>query len=180
VVQDGEGNSLWELTWHRAHAVSSGLTPAILAESGLFTLAQPPPPADALPEVADPAPAAAAAPSTTPTPPSTASREERAGVGTSDVESSKAPQGTTTEPSPPAAEAVTLPESPPGEESKEEHPESTGAEAAAGENLVTCFQICMSGYTGTRFAEYVSDWSSDVGRCEKEKAVIVCRALECK
>lgn len=34
-MKDGEGNSLWELTWHKARAVSSGLTPALLQSAGV-------------------------------------------------------------------------------------------------------------------------------------------------
>ena len=42
ILQDAQGHSLWELTWHRAQAVSSGLTPALLASSGLVTVPVPP------------------------------------------------------------------------------------------------------------------------------------------
>jgi hypothetical protein len=81
--QDGEGNNLWDLTWHRAHAVSSGLSPSILAESGLVTLTQP---TDANPEpsglaeppaaVADPSSSAEESLSSSP-PPSTAAQQEQ-------------------------------------------------------------------------------------------------------
>ena len=32
-VQDAEGHNLWEMTWHRAYGVSSGLTPNLLIPS---------------------------------------------------------------------------------------------------------------------------------------------------
>ena len=34
-MQDSKGNNLWEMTWNRAYGVSSGLTPQILASSGM-------------------------------------------------------------------------------------------------------------------------------------------------
>ena len=34
-MQDNEEHSLWELTWHRARAVSSGLTPTLLHSAGM-------------------------------------------------------------------------------------------------------------------------------------------------
>ena len=34
-MQDSEGHSLWDLTWYKAHAISTNLTPSLLAESGL-------------------------------------------------------------------------------------------------------------------------------------------------
>lgn len=35
-LQDGEGHNLWDMTWHRAYGVSSGLTPNLLAPSGVY------------------------------------------------------------------------------------------------------------------------------------------------
>ncbi len=34
-VQDAEGRNLWDLTWHKARGISSGLTPQLLASSGV-------------------------------------------------------------------------------------------------------------------------------------------------
>ena len=34
-MQDAEGHNLWDMTWHRAYGVSSGLTPALLVPSGV-------------------------------------------------------------------------------------------------------------------------------------------------
>lgn len=47
MLQDSEGTNLWEMTWNRAYGVSSGLTPSILAASGVHVktespVAQPP------------------------------------------------------------------------------------------------------------------------------------------
>ena len=35
VVQDSEGRALWDMTWHKARSISSGLTPQLLVASGL-------------------------------------------------------------------------------------------------------------------------------------------------
>ena len=34
-VQDSEGRALWDMTWHKAQSISSGLTPQLLISSGL-------------------------------------------------------------------------------------------------------------------------------------------------
>ena len=34
-MQDAEGRNLWDLTWHKARGISSGLTPQLLASSGV-------------------------------------------------------------------------------------------------------------------------------------------------
>ena len=35
VSQDSEGRALWDMTWHKARSISSGLTPQLLVSSGL-------------------------------------------------------------------------------------------------------------------------------------------------
>jgi len=34
-MQDSEGRALWDMTWHKAHSISSGLSPQLLVSSGL-------------------------------------------------------------------------------------------------------------------------------------------------
>ena len=51
-VQDQEGRSMWDLTWAKAHSISSGLNPGLLSSSGLGP--PEPPPAPAASEAAQP------------------------------------------------------------------------------------------------------------------------------
>ena len=44
-VQDAEGRNLWDLTWHKARGISSGLTPQLLASSGVQVTPAAPAPA---------------------------------------------------------------------------------------------------------------------------------------
>ena len=41
-LQDADGRSMWTLTWSKAHAISSGLNPGLLAASGLGPPVPPP------------------------------------------------------------------------------------------------------------------------------------------
>ncbi len=34
-MQDSEGRALWDMTWHKAHSISSGLSPQLLVSSGI-------------------------------------------------------------------------------------------------------------------------------------------------
>ena len=57
VLQDAEGRALWDMTWHKARSISSGLSPQLLVNSGLDR-----------PERAEPKGAATSGPSPGPPP----------------------------------------------------------------------------------------------------------------
>lgn len=45
-MQDSEGRALWDMTWHKARSISSGLSPQLLVNSGLYNPQSQRPPAN--------------------------------------------------------------------------------------------------------------------------------------